>query len=270
MKPWVLVAALSAIAGVLVASSGAGVGQSNSTCRSGINAGRCYYGRLSGSYSIRENIDYDKVNFRDGGYRGPCPLNTAHTSSSVVVEYFSPAKGPRVARFSAANPTGSPFGADTAFRAIPRGVVFLTVTYTRETKGYVVTGLGPPEADCKPTTYPVDTKCDGTKSGLVSASFDAYDGSKRGTAHLLLNGPTESLVSPACIYAGAGAGATTAAFTALTFKKSKFTLRNAIRGSNLTQPVIILGKKRGAITTTTKLQWTFCETDKIRPSACRP
>jgi hypothetical protein len=267
MKPWVLVAvALSAVAGILVASSGAEVRHSNSTCRSAIYVGRCYYGRLSGSYTFLENRDYDNVDFHEGKR---CPLSTAHWSNKVVVEYFSPAKGPRVAKFSAANPTGSRLDADTSFRAIPNRSVFLTVTYTRETKGYSVEDVGP-GADCKGTTYPIDTKCNTTETGFVNAGFDASDGAKRGTAHLSLAGSTDVLVSPPCRFnQSSTAGGSTSAFTyAPTFKKSKFSF--TIRGLVRKQPVSLLGVKVGYLTETRNLQWTFCETGKIKPSNCRP
>lgn len=253
------------VAGILVTSPGAGLRGGASTCHSSIYVGRCYYGNLSGSYTLQERRDYDNVRFP--GSTGLCPLETAHWSATDYVRYVSAARGARVPKFSAANPTGYPLDADTSFRTL--GPVWLTVTHTRVTKGYILTDVGPPGAHCTPTrTEVANAKCSPTKTGLVRASFNTESGAKRGTAHFLLDGPTDKLAAP-CTGSSHAGGRTTAFAYVATFKKPKFTMQTTMRVENLTQPETILGHHVGFLEESTKVHWTFCQTGTIKASNCR-
>jgi hypothetical protein len=266
MKLWIVIASLFVIAGTLAASPGAELRSSATTCHSSIYVGRCYYGRLTGSYTLQERRDYDNVNFHQGG-NGPCVLETGHWSATDYVTYTSAARGRRVARFSAANPTGYPLDADTSFRTL--GYVWLTVTHTRVTNGYITTDLGPPAAHCTGVrTEVVNANCSRTKTGLVRATFNTISGARQGTAHFLLDAATDRLAAPCT--GSSHAGGQSAPFPYVrTFKRPKFTIQTAIRGANLTQPEVFLGHRVGFLDERTVLQWTFCETGKVRAAACR-
>jgi hypothetical protein len=172
-----------------------------------------------------------------------------------------------VPRFSAANPTGYPLDADTSFRVT--GPVWLTVTHTRVTHGYITTDLGPPAAHCTGVRTEVENaKCSPTKTGLVRATFNTISGAKQGTAHFLLDAATDKLAAPCT--GSSHAGGQSAPFPYVrTFKRPKFTIQTAIRGANLTQPEIFLGHRVGFLDERTILQWTFCATGKVGAAACR-
>jgi hypothetical protein len=265
--------AVSVLTGLLVASSGAGVSERDTTCRFKALDGRCFYGFLSGTNTVRSNTDYDRVPASEK--KPPCNLESEHTSVSDVVEYVSARRGPRVARFFApiANKTYGRIDAEESFFAT-KGV-FLTIDLTRHAQGSHIIGQGA-ETFCTPTTFPLDTsKCGSSPTGFATAAFGAYPGIKIGTSYLVLNAPVRFMEDSHCggyfpNFAGAntsgapGPGGKYFAFAPM-FKRSKFIFKGQY---TYKEPNTFSGRHVGDIVFTEQWKWTFCETGKIRPADC--